>query len=112
MLHRNSTNLDHWGQLSLQTTEQNEISTFFYQLAEMFEGAARNEWVLRTASKSDGETAAAKAQQQQQRRRNAEQRKCTKVTSEEAENTHNDINQWWAAWDLGFKAPPDYKVLW
>lgn len=43
--------------------------------------------------------------QQQHRWRNAEQRRCRKVTSEEAENTHNDINQWWATWDSGFKGP-------
>lgn len=34
------------------------------------------------------------------------------MTFEEAENAHNDINQWWAARDSGSTAPPDYKALW
>lgn len=35
-----------------------------------------------------------------------------KVTSEEAENSHNDINQWWTSRDWGSRAFSDYKALW
>ena len=34
------------------------------------------------------------------------------MTFEEAENTHNDINRWWAAGISGSAAPSDYKALW
>lgn len=34
------------------------------------------------------------------------------MTFEEAENAHNDINQWWALRDSESTAPPDYKELW
>lgn len=34
------------------------------------------------------------------------------MTFKEAENTHNDINQWWAAGISGSTAPSDYKALW
>lgn len=35
-----------------------------------------------------------------------------KVTLEEVENAHHDINQWRATWDWGSTAPPDYKASW